>query len=1134
MPEENIESLNAIEDLEISSKRKNSEKVASKHKKIVKLNDGSSSAQIFFEDACSNDTVDNVMEDMEEEIDNALEQTHYKNKLTPAKVKNILRHIIANEYVLAMVRNTMKPENSDDEEQGDSAYEPKLTRSKAKEMRKKQYTLPWPVSSPVKKAEKVSQKLLEEEFPDESSSDEDYKPNEEESHSDDDDVAATSPKASDSIQLLETIPSSSPVQMTAESLSDEENIPARESVLIDIPPDASEADKIALRTRSKLCLNDTPLEDIEASFIAPDITIDMYDTKCDDEEWQEFLRELCKPIDPQLVLEHPEVDDTEDDPEYKVIDEDVPDYNDLRYDSSVKITRDELNALMAEILDFAQQDLGDLDDEEEEENRTQVGNDAPPVVNVGPASIENVQSQWMSSDERLQLDEQMRMYVQILTQSYLLSHGNPQLNFLNVSSKLFLDEIKMFASREMASNKRSAFYAQNLNGALEIVNEYENRKLPLRPRSLPQMKKSVLPTVSQHVKKTLATSKVFIYPELLPVCGFRDIFEKQKTKFSAPEDNLIALGMEQFADVKNPVEYIHALLVPTKTVEQIKIRIKNSKVKKNPLDNPIKFYHVYKQAPQFQRVIRVFDPLNVKAPEDYSPDVLPKWMESYSKVGIHTHVNPAIAPSMPKENIKTPVAIVRPMFRKPLESRKLTPILPRGFSPLKQISPILKKYSQQRRIVPILPFNISSPHKRRYPPKQFAKPFIKPAALNINISLKPENSSEPVCVEMPSARNKIGNENLSPVKEEKEDSSLTLQTSAQTAPVAVETEQISSDPLCASESQVETEILDEVDEEIAEEEQDLVSSMAVTNNVNGKKQVVSKKRNRLQRDLEASLALLRPTLLREDPKKEEREILFANSYLLRASEILKTNPEVYENFLSILCKYHQSTKSPVELYVELKEVLKDYPTLVRDFIIFLKPEQAKECGKYKEHIALSRIREFFWKIEMHFKHQPQYITRILRTFAQLQQQVDITSSEVITALQPLLRNQSHLMEELYNLLPDVAPPEYLMTDFENVTVPNSDDDNSSIDSCEDIMIPDTPDPYGGKDCPCDCHNSSTDNRMLNKSRHCVKCGVKINASLSFKVVPAVYNTLLTMSYKFLKLLKKSSFETVLSSLVTAA
>ncbi|XP_055954237.1 GON-4-like protein [Argiope bruennichi] len=1092
MADKNIESVDFFKDQEeVSNKRKNSEKLISKRKKVAKLSDKNtgSNVQICFEDACSNDTVDNVLEDMAEEIDNVLEQTQYKNKLTPAKVKNILRHIIANEYVLAMVRNTMKPENSDDEEQGDSTYEPKLTRSKAKEMRKKQYTLPWPVSSPVKKAEKVSQKLLEEEFPDESSSDEDYKPNEEESPSDDEDVIATSPKASDSAQLLTTVYSSSPVQTTTELVSEEEKILSAESVPFDILSGKSEADKIALRTRSKLCLNDTPLEDIEASFIAPDITIDMYDTKCDDEEWQEFLRELCKPIDPQVVLEHPEVDDVEDDPEYKVLDEeDVPDYNDLRYDSSVKITRDELNALMAEILDFAQQDLGDLDDEEDEENRTQIGNDTAPIVNGGPVSFENVQSQWMSSDERLQLDEQIRMYVQILAQSYLLSHGNPQLNFINVSSKLFLDEMKMFASREMASNERSAFYAQNLDGALEIVNEYENRKIPLRPKNVTPVKKSVLPPVPQHVKNTLATSKVFIYPELLPVCGFRDVFEKQKTKFSAPEDNLIALGMEQFADVKNPVECIQALLVPTKTVEQIKIRIKNSKVKKNSLDNPIKFYHVYKQAPQFQRVIRIFDPLNVKAPENYPSEVLPKWMESYSKVGIHAHANPVIAPIQPKGNTKPPVAIVRPMFRKPLESRKLPPILPRGFSPLKQISPILRKYSQQRRIVPVVPFNITSPHKRKYPPKQYAKPFIKPAPLNINNLLILDNKKAPINKEtsFPENRNGDGSQTV----KKKGNLPSTQRTSMQSVPAAMETEQIISGHLSASEPHVETEILDEADEEIAEEEQDLAVSMAVTNNVNGKKQVVSKKRNKLQRDLEASLALLQPTLLRDDPKKEEREVLFANSYLLRASEVLKTNPEVYEQFLSILCKYHQSTKSPVELYNELKEVLKDYPTLVRDFIIFLKPEQAKECGKYKEHIALSRIREFFWKIEMHFKHQPQYITRILRTFAQLQQQVDITSSEVITALQPLLRNQSHLMEELYNILPDVSPPEYLMTDFEDVTVPNSDDDNSSVDSCEDIMIPDTPDPYGGKDCPCDCHNSSTDNRMLNKSRHCVKCGVK--------------------------------------------
>jgi len=54
---------------------------------------------------------------------------------------------------------------------------------------------------------------------------------------------------------------------------------------------------IACRTRSKLSLNDTPLDEIEASFIAPDITPDLYDESTlfgDDGEWQTFLVALQK------------------------------------------------------------------------------------------------------------------------------------------------------------------------------------------------------------------------------------------------------------------------------------------------------------------------------------------------------------------------------------------------------------------------------------------------------------------------------------------------------------------------------------------------------------------------------------------------------------------------------------------------------------------------------------------------------------------------------------------------------------------------------------------------------------------------------------------------------------------------
>lgn len=51
-----------------------------------------------------------------------------------------------------------------------------------------------------------------------------------------------------------------------------------------------------MRTRSKLSLNDTPLEIIEQAFIPPDFTEDMYDPVCHNDEWIQFLSEFTKPL----------------------------------------------------------------------------------------------------------------------------------------------------------------------------------------------------------------------------------------------------------------------------------------------------------------------------------------------------------------------------------------------------------------------------------------------------------------------------------------------------------------------------------------------------------------------------------------------------------------------------------------------------------------------------------------------------------------------------------------------------------------------------------------------------------------------------------------------------------------------
>jgi hypothetical protein len=59
----------------------------------------------------------------------------------------------------------------------------------------------------------------------------------------------------------------------------------------------TEEENIALRTRSKLCLQTTAIETIESTFIPPDITTDMYDFDADiDNVWKDFLTDFTKPM----------------------------------------------------------------------------------------------------------------------------------------------------------------------------------------------------------------------------------------------------------------------------------------------------------------------------------------------------------------------------------------------------------------------------------------------------------------------------------------------------------------------------------------------------------------------------------------------------------------------------------------------------------------------------------------------------------------------------------------------------------------------------------------------------------------------------------------------------------------------
>lgn len=146
------------------------------------------------------------------------------------------------------------------------------------------------------------------------------------------------------------------------------------------PIEPIQDDLIGSRTRSKLPLNDTPLEHLELAFIPPDISTDMYDSDCDNnEEWRLFLKvshleRMGRPwfthflccivqefICPTSHHSTENADDEEADPEYNILEEEEEvDDEELRADRTVQITKKEVSELLSELFE---EDLTSSDDE---------------------------------------------------------------------------------------------------------------------------------------------------------------------------------------------------------------------------------------------------------------------------------------------------------------------------------------------------------------------------------------------------------------------------------------------------------------------------------------------------------------------------------------------------------------------------------------------------------------------------------------------------------------------------------------------------------------------------------------------------------------------------------------------------
>uniref|UniRef100_A0A8C9L5N7 GON-4-like protein n=1 Tax=Pavo cristatus TaxID=9049 RepID=A0A8C9L5N7_PAVCR len=432
---------------------------------------------------------------------------------------------------------------------------------------------------------------------------------------------------------------------------------------------------IAFRTRSKRPLKDVPLGQLEAELRAPDITPDMYDPNtADDEEWKRWLGGLMN----DDVENEDELDD-DDDPEYNFLEDlDEPDTEDFRNDRAVRITKKEVNELMEELFETFQDEMGfsNMEDEgpEDEDNITesrpnfntpQALRFEEPLANLlneqhrtvkeqleqlrmkkssikppqeaeksKPQNEKPLQSLVLDCAQRKRLQQQMQQHVQLLTQVHLLASSNPALSSEASTTKMFLSELGNFA--RSSTLLRQSFYPKfqtmfqpcNLKGALQLVEDFHAQvQVDCSPRKAAKKSANDFPCLPKQVAWILATRRVFMYPELLPVCSLKANPPRDKIIFTKAEDNLLALGLKHFEGTEFPKPLISKYLLPTKTAHQLTVRIKNLNMNRAP-DNIIRHYKKTKQLPVLFKCCDEIQPNEWKPPVEREEHRLPFWLKA--------------------------------------------------------------------------------------------------------------------------------------------------------------------------------------------------------------------------------------------------------------------------------------------------------------------------------------------------------------------------------------------------------------------------------------------------------------------------------------------------------------------------
>ncbi|NXR82040.1 GON4L protein, partial [Pycnonotus jocosus] len=251
-----------------------------------------------------------------------------------------------------------------------------------------------------------------------------------------------------------------------------------------------------------------------------------------------------------------------------------------------------------------------------------------------PPNEKPLQSLVLDSAQRKRLQQQMQQHVQLLTQIHLLASFNPDLSSEASTTQMFLNELGSFAHSStllrvpLNPKFQTMFQPCNLQGALQLIEDF-HAQVPVdwSPRKAAKKNANDISCLPKQVAWILATRKVFMYPELLPICSLRANCHQDKIIFTKAEDNLLALGLKHFEGTEFPKPLISKYLLPTKTAHQLTVRIKNLNMNRAP-DNIIRYYKKTKQLPVLVKCCEEIQPHEWKAPVEREEHRLPFWLKA--------------------------------------------------------------------------------------------------------------------------------------------------------------------------------------------------------------------------------------------------------------------------------------------------------------------------------------------------------------------------------------------------------------------------------------------------------------------------------------------------------------------------